>query len=152
MSFQVPVTLHFVPGKAPFEILPDTQIRLLQYGWSKVSFTIQGPTERPLRSAADFLITYTLEGKPGATDATASNDVIAALKNTSLFQLKVGNIAVALGKIPTTVAGKVGEAAGAAASGAVKKAGVGLSVGITIAGIVALGVVVAVGVIAAKRG
>lgn len=83
MGSVVHVTIRFVPGNDTFTLLRDARFRLGDYGWTDVGID-SGPIGK-ITTVEDRDVVFSLNGKPGASDGVASDDVKAALKNTGAW-------------------------------------------------------------------
>lgn len=150
----VALVLEFVPGVQTFTKLAESEVFLRQYGWTQYAID-NGPAGK-ITTVERRQITWTLGGKPGATDENARKDVESALNGVGLWKYRVTNVTSAIQKVadelPVKVAQAAGSAAGAGLSSGIKNAGVGTSLILLIAGMVTVVAAIGVGVFVIKRG
>lgn len=113
--------LMLSPGR---KNLIEAEDRLREYGWPRASWTSE-PMGK-LEVVTESVVTFVLDGKAGATDASAAYDLSAALANASVYQVLADQLGDAVKQAPADLGTAIGEAAGGAVAGAGEKTGLGV--------------------------
>lgn len=120
MGFIVKRTLTLIPGTTTFAAIPESRIWLKQRGWA--SITVDAGPPGKITQVEQRVITWYLDGKPGANEQLANFDVDASLQQLGFaayvlktnVALPLQNLGQSVGNFPTYAAQKIGEQAGTA--------------------------------------
>lgn len=148
-SFQVTVEMLLTPGHSTFLDIVNTREYLTKLGYAPI--IIDSGKAGKITAPETRRITWTL-GTMGGTQAKADRDVKDALINAGLWDKVKRYVTVTIPELPSKLAEKVGEQAGAGIKGVITGAGAPLAVGGGVLLLLLAAVVVGVGVVAFKRG
>lgn len=157
MAFVVKASVTLAPP-SPFLVFADARQRLVDYGWPNDGIVIDSGPAGAITAPETRDVTFTLSGKPGASQDSAAHDVTDALANVSSgmhdFHVALDNTESAAIAAARAAGAAVGSAAGGALKGAGQSSGLGtgtlLGVG-SITAVAIIGVAVLAFVFAAKR-